>query len=54
MINETHIDVLDSWINIPPQMPDQHYVNCLGIYKHAGEHFVLSELVEDNEISTTS
>jgi len=35
-------------------MPDQHYVNCLGVFQHAGEHFVLSELVEDGDLSTTS
>jgi hypothetical protein len=54
LIQVLDIDVLDAWSKLPPQLPDQYFVNCLGVFQHAGDYFALSELVEDGELSTTS
>jgi hypothetical protein len=46
-----HIDIrfMDAWINLPPQLPQQNYIDCYGVIKVGENYFVISDLLQDDE-----
>ena len=43
-----NIALLDSWINLIPQMPYQNFVNCYGIIRIVNNYYIVTDLIEDN------
>ena len=43
-----NITLMDPWVKIPPLVPNQSFIPCMGIIKdNNGDLFVLSELITD-------
>jgi len=40
--------LLLSWLNAPPQVPVQNFVNCYGLLKIDNDLYTVSDIVEDN------
>ena len=46
--HETNLTIMDSWINLPPMVPNQSIVPCFGIIKdNNNDNYALSELILD-------
>jgi len=47
-----NISLMDPWIKMPPLIPNQSYIPCLGIIKdNNGDLYVLSELITDYNLT---
>lgn len=43
-------DIVKTWMDIQPQTPAQNFVHCYGICKIGDHFYMISDLVQDNEL----
>ena len=46
-------DIMDPWINLPPAHKEYSFTNCYGTIKIENNIYAMSELIEDNEFTTS-
>lgn len=43
-----YIDLVKDWMDLPPQVPRQNFLNCYGLIMIKNYVYAVSDLIEDN------
>jgi len=48
------LELIDPWLNVPPQVPKQSLSQCYGLIRLKENYYIISNLVEDYAILEAS